>query len=251
MTHHPDYKLYYWPSIPGRGELIRLAFRAAGVPYVDVARLPESEGGGVPALLRFVQGKESSGLPFAPPFLVVGDLVLSQVAAILHFLGPRLGLCPADEATRARALQLQLTIADFVGEVHDTHHPIASRQYYEQQKPEAKKRAASFVAERLPRFLTYFEDTLRRNTQAAGKHLLGEGWTYVDLSLFQVVCGLEYAFPNALARVKPNIPLVLDLAARVAAHPPIAAYLASPDRLPFSDGIFRRYPELDAAPEGA
>lgn len=249
MNHPPSYELYYWPSIPGRGEFVRLAFHEAGVPYVDVARLPEKQGGGVKALLRFTRGQEPGLVPFAPPFLKVGDLVLAQVANILHFLGPRLGLCPEDEPTRAQALQLQLTIADLVSEVHDTHHPISSASYYEDQKAEAKKRAAHFVAERMPRFLGYFEDALRRNEESGGKHLVGAGLTYVDLSMFQVLCGLEYAFPKGFARVKPNIPLLADLAERVAARPNIAAYLSSKDRLPFKDGIFRHYPELDAAPK--
>jgi glutathione S-transferase len=250
MTHHPRYELYYWPSIPGRGEFIRLAFHEAGVPYVDVARLPEKEGGGAKAILRFMRGQDAGLLPFAPPVLKTGDLVLAQVANILHYLGPRLHLCPEDEATRAQALQLQLTIADLVSEVHDTHHPVYIGRVYEDQKPEAKKRAGYFVSERLARYLGYFEDALSRNEQSKGKHLVGKALSYVDLSMFQVMSGLEYAFPRGLARVRPNIPRILDLAARVAERPRIAAYLASPDRLPFKDGIFRHYPELDTASSG-
>lgn len=251
MTDHPRYELYYWPSIPGRGEFIRLAFHAAGVPYVDVARLPEKEGGGAQAIQHLMQGQETGLRPFAPPILKVGDLVLAQVANILHFLGPRLRLVPDDEVRRAQALQLQLTIADVVSEVHDTHHPIYLGRVYEDQKPEARKRAAYFVSQRLSRFLQYFEDILRRNEQSASKHLVGHASTYVDLSMFQLLSGIEYAFPNGFARVQPRIPLLLDLKARVAQQPGIAAYLASPDRLPFGEGIFRHYPELDEAPPGA
>ena len=248
MTQHPRYELYYWPSIPGRGEFVRLAFQEAGVPYVDVARLPAKDGGGAGAIQRFMRGEGPGLRPFAPPFLKVGDLVLAQVASILHYLGPRLGLVHDDEASRAEALQLQLTIADLVSEVHDTHHPISSASYYEEQKPEAVRRAGHFVSQRLPRFLGYFEDVLHRNAKGKGKHLIGTGLSYVDLSMFQVMSGIEYAFPNGLARVKPSIPLLLDLAARVAERPRIAAYLASPERLPFGEGIFRHYPELDAPP---
>ena len=32
------YELYYWPSIQGRGEFIRLTLEEAGADYVDVAR---------------------------------------------------------------------------------------------------------------------------------------------------------------------------------------------------------------------
>lgn len=245
MSHHPRYELYYWPEIPGRGEFIRLAFHAAGVPYVDVARLPEKEGGGAAAIMRFMRGQEDGLRPFAPPILRVGDVVLAQVAAILHYLGPRLGLCPEDEAARARALQLQLTIADLVSEVHDTHHPVYMGRAYEEQRAEAKKRGHYFVSQRLPRFLGYFEDVLARS---GGQHLVGSAISYVDLSMFLALEGLEYAFPNAFAAAAASIPSLLALRLRVASLPRIAAYLKSPDRLPFGEGIFRRYPELDAAP---
>jgi glutathione S-transferase len=242
----PPYELYYWPSIQGRGEFIRLAFEDAGVPYADVARLPQRRGGGVQAIQRLLQGEGPGLRPFAPPILKVGDLVIAQVANILHFLGPRLGLVPDVERNRLEAHQIQLTIADLVAEVHDTHHPIGSELYYEDQKPAARRRAASFVSQRLPKFLTYFEDLLQQNGPSGGRHLLGEGLTYVDLSMFQVLSGLAYAFPNALARIAPDIPLLLALRDRVAARPRIAAYLASKRRLPFNEhGIFRSYPELD------
>ncbi|MFO0760736.1 MAG: glutathione S-transferase family protein [Byssovorax sp.] len=239
------YELFYWPSIQGRGEFIRLALEEAGADYVDVARLSASEGGGVPAMMKVM--KDSAGLePFAPPFLRAGDLVVAQVANILLFLGPRLGLVPGDEASRLRANQLQLTIADFVAEVHDTHHPIATGLYYEDQKAEARARARGFIAERMPKFLGYFERVLEKN---GGEHLVGAALSYVDLSMFQVLTGLEYAFPNATSAVRGNHPRLFALRDAVAARPKITAYLTSPRRLPFNEsGIFRRYPELDREP---
>lgn len=247
MTEHPRYELHYWPSIPGRGEFIRLAFHAASVPFIDVARLPEAEGGGAGGVVRFMRGDQAGLQPFAPPILRVGDVVLAQVAAILHFLGPRLGLSPDDELGRAEALQLQLTIADLVSEVHDTHHPVYIGRAYEDQKAEALKRGGYFVSQRIPRLLEYFEGVLRRNTRGAGEHMVGDALSYVDTSMFQALAGLEYAFPKAFARQTPRIPGLLALRDRVAALPSIAAYLASPARLPFGEGIFRRYPELDLA----
>lgn len=246
------YELFYWPSIQGRGEFIRLALEAAGAAYVDVARLPESEGGGARAIMPFLSGSNAGLAPFAPPILRVGDLVLSQTVNILHFLGPRLGLVPDDDASRARALQLSLTIADLVSEVHDTHHPVATSRYYEDQKPEARRRAAHFVASRVSKFLLYFERVLAANTESGGKHLVGLELSYVDLSLFQVLVGLSYAFPKALTASTPQIPLSTALRDRVAAHPRVAAYLASERRIPFNEnGIFRRYPELDLDPATA
>ena len=142
-----------------------------------------------------------------------------------------------------QALQLQLTIADLVAEVHDTHHPIAASKYYEEQKTEAKARAASLRSERLPKFLGYFEQVLAAN---GGRHALREH-SYVDLSLFQLLSGLDYMFPRRMQALGPTVPLLRALQERVAKRPNIAAYLASERRLPFNtNGIFRHYPELDA-----
>jgi glutathione S-transferase len=239
-----DYELFYWPGIPGRGEFIRLALEDSGARYLDVARGPE----GVKAIMRMLRGEGFEGAPpFAPPVLKHGALVLAQVANILHYLGPKLGLAPTDEAGSQHALQLQLTISDLVAEAHDTHHPLSNALYYEDQKDAARKRSVIFVSQRMPKFLGYFERTLARN--GAGEHLVGDATSYVDLSLFQVVEGLRYAFPRAMAAVEPTVPMVVALRDRVAARPGIAAYLISPRRLAFNqNGIFRRYPELDLAP---
>ncbi|MGH7055316.1 MAG: glutathione S-transferase [Stellaceae bacterium] len=233
------YELYYWAGIQGRGEFVRLALEAAGADYVDVARADEG------AMLRLLN-EEVPCPPFAPPFLRAGQLLLGQTANILLYLGPHLGLAPTAEAGRFWAHQLQLTTADFVDEAHDTHHPIASSLYYDEQKPEAKRRAADFRARRIPKYLGYFERVLERNPEGGG-HLVGDGLTYPDLSLFQIVAGLRYAFPRAMAQQQKNCPRVVALCDRVAAHPRLAVYLASPRRIPFNEqGIFRHYPELDA-----
>jgi glutathione S-transferase len=237
---HKPYELWYWPGIQGRGEFVRLALEDAGAPYVDVARTP----GGMPAMMRMLRGEGVKGpYPFAPPFLKDGPLVIAQTANILAYLGPRLKLVPRDEARRAAALQIQLTIADLVAEAHDTHHPIASSQYYEDQKEAAKKRSAVFVKERIPKFLGWLERILERN---GTHHLLGRSASYVDLSAFQILGGLQYAFPRAMARTGRRIPRLLALRDRVEKRGKLAAYLASDRRLPFNEeGIFRHYAELD------
>jgi glutathione S-transferase len=236
-------ELYYWPTIQGRGEFVRLLLEEAGADYVDVAR----EKGGMRAMMRFLEGEEPGALPYAPPFVRVGGVVVSQTANILAFLAPRFGLAPRDEALRAEANQIQLTIADLVAEAHDSHHPIAGGLYYEDQKREAKRRARDFVKERIPRYLGWLEDLLRRNERSAGRWLVGRERTYVDLSAFQVVEGLRYAFRNATARHETTTPRLVALRDRVAERPRIAAYLQSKRRIPFNqEGIFRRYPELDA-----
>jgi glutathione S-transferase len=235
------YELYYWPGIQGRGEFIRLALEAAGADYVDVARRP---GSGMAAMLRFMESRAVRRPPLAPPFLKAGKQVIGQTANILLYLGPRLGLAPRAEADRLWAHQLQLTIIDLVDEAHDTHHPIASSLYYEDQKPAAKRRAADFIRNRLPKYLGYFEGVLARNRP--GRHMVGGRVSYVDLSVFQIVEGLRYAFPRAMGRRASRYPRVIALRDRVAARPRIAAYLASERRIPFNEsGIFRCYPELD------
>lgn len=238
------YELFYWPSIPGRGEFVRLALEQAGAEYVDVARGSDASGRGVSALMRQLGDRGSEHPPFAPPFLKAGNRIIGQTANILLFLGVRHRLAPAGDTGRLWAHQLQLTIADFVGEIHDTHHPIAGSLYYEAQRPAARRYAAHFRAERLPKYLGYFEDVLKRN---GDRHFVGARVTYVDLSMFQVMAGLYYAFPNAMAQAKRNYPRLHASSKRIAAQPRIAAYLASARRLPFNNGgIFRHYPALDA-----
>jgi len=241
MSKSAPYRLYYWPGIQGRGEFIRLAFEETAIDYVDVARLPEAEGGGVKALMRFLSGQEPGTLPLAPPFLCYGDLVIAQTANILQFLGPRLGLVPTDDVSRVRAHQIALTIADLVDESHDVHHPIAVSLYFHDQKPEAARRAGHFIRERVPKYLGYLERLLERDG-----HLVSEAVSYVDLEAFQVVEGLRYAFPKSMAAIEPTLPRLVALHDRIAALPSVAAYLASPRRLPFNEhGVFRHYPELD------
>lgn len=235
------YELFYWPSIQGRGEFVRLALEAADADYVDVARKR-----GIDSMTGLMEGTDLAHPPFAPPFLRAGKLVIAQTANILQFMGPRLGLVPESDATRLWAHQLQLTVEDLVVDVHDTHHPIAMSLYYEDQKLEAKRRAKFFTAERAPELLGYFETVLQRNPGGRG-YMLGRNLSYVDLSMFQVVEGLRYAFPNMMARLEPEIPGLVALHERVAKRPRVAAYLNSERRLPYNeDGIFRRYPELDA-----
>jgi len=234
-------RLYYWPHIQGRGEFVRLVLEEAGVPYLDVARLPKAAGGGVARLVELRRGEGKGLLPYAPPFVKVGGLLVAQTAAICDFLGRRYGLVADDEAARAGALQLQMTIADVVAEAHDTHHPVSTSAYYEDQKDAAIEAAKAFVAHRLPQWLGYFEKVVERG---GGDWLLGAQMSYVDLGLFQLVAGLRYAFPSAMEQ--QSAPRVFALADRVAEREQIAAYLRSERRIPFNeDGIFRAYPDLD------
>jgi glutathione S-transferase len=232
------YELYYWPSIQGRGEYVRLALEEAGAGYVDVARQR-----GTAAMMRMME-KGSGTPPFAPPFLKAGKLVIGQTANILLYLGARHALAPKTESGRLWLHQLQLTITDFVSEVHDTHHPLGPSLYYEDQKTEAKKRTEAFWDERVPKYLGYFERLLE---VSSGHYVTGRKLTYVDLSLFQLVEGLRYAFPKRMKAFERETPELSELHDRIAARPNIKAYLASERRIAFNtDGIFRHYKELDA-----
>jgi glutathione S-transferase len=239
------YELYYWPGIQGRGEFVRLALEEAGAAYIDVALVPEEEGGGVPAMMKFLEGADVARPPFAPPFLKAGGKVIGQTANILLFLGPRLGLAPRDAGGRLWANQLQLTIADFIVEIHDTHHPIGGGLYYEEQKPEAKRRSREFLALRLPKFLGYFERVIERNPDS-DRWMAGKQLSYVDLSMAQVIAGLRYAFPAASRKALRACPHLRALHDEVFARPRIMRYVKSKRRLAFNnDDLFRRYPELD------
>ncbi len=239
------YELHYWPSIQGRGEFVRLALEAAGADYLDVAR-ERGRGLGVEAMIRLMEDPGLERPPFAPPFLRAGKQVIAQTANILHFLGPRLGLVPQSEATRLWAHQLQLTVEDLVVDIHDTHHPVAMSLYYEEQKPESRRRAEFFTGQRAPELLGYFEKVLQRNPGGRG-YMLGRRLSYVDLSMFQIVDGLRYAFPKLMRRLESETPGLAALHERVAQRPNIASYLASERRLAFNeDGIFRHYPELES-----
>lgn len=240
------YQLLYWPGLQGRGEFIRLALEAAGAAYVDVARGDAANGLGLPALLHYLQDASIVRPPFACPVLVDGKQVIGQTAAILLYLGPRLKLVGASVADRLWAHQIQLTIADAVSEAHNTHHPVGASLYYEDQKQEASRAAKEFRTQRIPKFLGWLEAVLARNPKG-DQHLVGAHLSYVDLSLFQLVEGLLYAFPKATRRALQQTPLVLALHDRVAQHRRVSAYLLSKRRIPFNqDGIFRHYPELDA-----
>ncbi len=241
------YELYYWPEIQGRGELVRLALEEAGADYVDVARLPDGEGGGVSALMAFFDRTDIARPPFAAPFLKDGVVVIGQTAAILLHLGDRLGLAPPEPTGRLWVHQILLTVLDLVGEVHDTHHPLGGHLYYEDQKAEALRRAEDFRTQRIGKFIRWFETILERS-EPAGPYLLGEAVTYADLALFQVVEGLAYAYPLSFSAALAEAPRVAALRRATAERARIKAYLASERRIPFNEqGIFRHYPELDSA----
>lgn len=228
------YELWYWPGIPGRGEFVRLALEAGGIAYREMNAdhdVADDIGGRRPE-------------PFAHPYLVVDGLVIAQVANILLFLGDRHRLAPEDDAGRHLAHGVQLTVADMVVEAHDTHHPVAMMDYYEDQKPEARRRAADFRAKRMPKFLGWFERLLERS---AGDWLTGDRWSYADLSLFQLVDGLNFAFPKRMAALAGDHPRVMALHARVRDLPELAGYFGSDRRPSYGEGIFRHYPALDAA----
>lgn len=234
------YELWYWDGIPGRGEYVRLALEAAGAPYIE--RVRQAQVGD--ECLVIDMARERADPPFAPPYLVVdGQTTIAQTANILLFLGERHGLAPDDTVGRHWAHQLQLTLADLVAEAHDVHHPVDASLYYEDQQPEARRRAQAFRESRIPKFMGYFERVLA----SRGPWLVDAGrWTYADLSLFHTVEGLRFAFPKRMKTVEAQCPRVVRLHGAVAALPALQTYLHSERRLPFANGIFRHYPELDA-----
>lgn len=236
-------ELFYWPGIQGRGEFPRMLLEDAGIPYVDVCR----HVGGIDRMSAIMHGEGAPLMPFAPPFMNVDGMWISHTAAIMTYVAEKFGLAPRDEQEKMIARTLALTIADLLTEAHDTHHPITIEQHYEQQQDAALLRAAAFRDLRMPKFLRHFERTIAHNDRRGGGGVIvGIEITYIDIALFQVIEGLSYAFPRALARVQGELPLLRSLHARVSKRPRLAAYLASERRVPFNEhDIFRRYPELD------
>lgn len=238
------YELHYWPTIPGRGEFVRLALEASGTPYLDMART--DEGAGLERSRKLMNDRRLAHPPFAMPFLKDGDIVVAQVAAILQYLAPTLKLVARNEQARIWTHQIQLTLADLVAEVHATHHPLSSGLTYGEQRDAAAHAARAFCGERLPKYLGWLESVVARNP-GGQRYLVGGKLSYADLSLFQVIEGLAYAFPRASASVFRRTPHLLKIRDRVASLPRVAAYVRSERRLPFNeDGIFRHYPELDS-----
>ena len=236
-----SYDLWYWPTIQGRGEFIRLPLEAAGIAYRDRAR-----DEGMDAMIADMAARDASSggrAPFAPPYLAIDGMAVAQIADILLFLGDRHGLAPTAMADRYWVHQVQLTIADCVAEVHAVHHPVDAGAYYEDQKAEAARAAAAFRSTRLPKFLRHFEAAI---TAGEGDWLVDNQWSYADTSLFQLWEGLRYMFPQAMAAIEGDYPGLARIHTQVAELPGIAAYLRSDRRLPFSrEGVFRHLPELD------
>ena len=237
--------LYYWPDIQGRGEFVRLALEQANVAYVDVARSSPKRSD-VDPIIDILENGFAKKPNFAPPIIKDGNLVISQTAAILQHLGPKLNLVGKTYEERLFAQQLQLTLCDFLTEIHDTHHPIGSELYYEEQIQEAKRKTRHFLSFRLPKYLNYFELTLSNNPYHSG-WLIGESLSYPDLSIFQIFEGLHYSFPQTIdPLLKSTYPWCAQLRSKVSQQNNISAYLKSNRRIDFNEmGIFRSYPELD------
>jgi len=232
--------LIYWPSLPGRGEYVRLLLEALTLPYTDLAR---AEGA---AAVVEARGAADPGPPaFAPPMLVDDGLQaprrIAQTSAILQYVDDTYGPWGDRAVDRYDKLQVMLTLMDVVSEAHDTHHPLDVGSAYEAQAEAAKARAAAFQQTRIPRWIAHFE---RIATAGDGEGLLG-GRSFVDLALAHTLAGLAYAFPAATAAAREEAPTLTRIAAAAFAEPAVAAYLASERRLPFGQtGIFRFYPEL-------
>ena len=232
-----SYQLFYWPMIPGRGEFVRLFMEAAELEYEDVAATQ-----GADALVEDLHSRE--GLrPFAPPYLVDEDVVIGQTALILLYLSDKEGLGSGDLATDLKLMQLQMDIADCVEEVHATHHPVSAGLYYADQMEAAYDKAQDFRANRIPKYLIHFDNALATN---GGPFMMGDQWTHVDTSLFQLMEGLDFAFPNYMQTMKGSWANLEALQRAVPEIEGIEAYLASERRMDFNeDGIFRHYEELD------
>lgn len=144
---------------------------------------------------------------------------------------------------------MALTALDLNNEVHDTHHPLAVGKYYEEQKEAALEKAKDVRENRLPKFFSYFERNLKFNESnggGKGRFLVGNRLTFADLVVWQVLDGCLFAFPKEMeARKKEFQGLFGTFYESVRGKGGLEEYLKSERRLPYSEGIFRHYPELD------
>ncbi|KAK4058824.1 hypothetical protein OIO90_000270 [Microbotryomycetes sp. JL221] len=251
----PDFEVVYHAGIPGRAEFVRLMFEATGVTYRDA---PQEDG--QDCIIPYVTGNfadhDKNPLPFAVPVLRHNDVVISQVPNIVLYLSSRLPPIDLDgESTNTAQtpaplhdlstfhwLEQLMTILDMNNEVHETHHPIDIRLYYEDQKAEAQKRAQAFREARIPKFLGNFENNIKKHTSG----FLNEKVSPADLALFHMVEGILFAFPERINQVKSEFPHVFKLRDTIKSSRRIQAYINSGRRIPFNNyGIFRHYTELD------
>ena len=197
-------------------------------------------------MLALLHGEGTSHIPFAPPFLRDGGVIVSHAAAILLYPGRADRTRANRRRTGAYGRTRYRAITDIVAEVYNSHHPIDADKWFHEQKDAAIARAAVFRRDRMPKYsFGWFERLLAANP-AGVDHLVGGFVTYADLSLFQLVEGLRFAFPLASERTLARLPRVTALHKAMAERPRLKAYLASERRVPFKEtGIFRRYPELD------
>jgi glutathione S-transferase len=246
-----EYELIYWPSLPGRGEFVRLVLEAGGASYSDIAAksIPDSAQAVLGLIAESNIGDATNPPIFAPPFLRHGDLSMNQTMNILRYLAPKFGLeGDGSEATKVHLASIAATIFDgLCNEAHETHHPIASSAYYEDQKPEAAKRAKNYIEERLPKFLTYVTRVLKAKTSGGGPWLYGGTFTYADIVLFQCIDGNLFAFPKTMAKLRADSKYdgVFKLYEAVKEVPKIAAYLSGKRPYQYGEGIWRHYPELE------
>ncbi|SMY24333.1 unnamed protein product [Zymoseptoria tritici ST99CH_1A5] len=250
----PKYEILYHPGIPGRGEFIRLAFEVTGTPYTDIAN---SQKDGYATVQKTCMNttstaSEGSNPPmFAPPALRIpgagknGEaLVIAQTSNILLYLSEKLSLLPeGDENGKYFVNQLVLTALDLNNEIHDTHHPIGPSLYYEDQKDASLLKAKDVRENRIPKFLSYFERVLKGNGD--GKYLVGERVTTADVTVWQVLDGLQFAFPKEMAVRRKEFEALFKWYEGFKEEKGLKAYLGSERRLPYSQGVFRYYPELD------
>lgn len=196
----PAFELLYHPTIPGRGEYIRLLLEATGTPYSDIANEKKDGYNAVLAAMDQDATDDGHGNPvaFAPPMLRVpgagkdgkSSLLIHQTPTILAYLGPLIGMAGEGEVDALHVSQIAHTALDLSNEVHDTHHPIAVAKYYEDQKDEAVGKAADVRGTRIPKYFSYFERLLKGNQEEGkGKYLLGTKLSYADTTVWQVIDG--------------------------------------------------------------
>jgi glutathione S-transferase len=214
-----DYVLYYW-SVPFRGQFVRAVLAHAGQEWTE---------GGDDAIANFMKGPvKKMPVPFmGPPVLVdkKADVAISQMPAILLYLGETLNLLPATPALRA----LTIKIVNDANDVIDELTQDGGKQMWTQ------KRWKAFVP-RLKKWMSLFEEIGARHGLKADTGFLlgGDAPGIADVVTATLWSTMANRLPKIGTILKKSAPLTAGLTERISSLPPLA-HLAAKAKAEYGD----------------
>src|SRR5581483_3335350 len=203
----PDYELYYW-SVPFRGQFVRAVLAFAGKEWSE----PGDE-----VIGKLMEGPvKKMPVPFMGPPLLIdkkADFAISQMPAVIVYLGETLGLMPASSALKAMTIK----IVNDANDVIDEMTLDGGRQMW------TDKRWKEFVP-RLKKRMSLWEETGRRHSLStnAGFLLGGDRPGIADVVTATLWMTMTERFPKIGTIFKKSAPMTAALVGRVSQLPPLA-----------------------------